>query len=95
MTECTLGGNTPKEDFKDVRVEDKGTLVINRCTLGDTTFENKNMVEGVGSLLGEGSVSMVMSILALAASAASIGVSIALYKKKTLPVADNAEEDDE
>ena len=37
----------------------------------------------VASILGEGSLSMIVAILALASSIVSIGISVALYKKKT------------
>ena len=44
----------------------------------------------VGSMLGEGSLTMVISLLALVSSIASIGISFALYKKKTVSVAANS-----
>ena len=39
----------------------------------------------VGSIFGEGSLTMVISLLALVASIASVGVCVSLHKKMTVP----------
>ena len=94
MTECVLNNNTPVKELKNVIVDEKGTLVMNDCTLGNTTFEDKNMVAGVGSIFSEGSLPMVVSITALLASVAGIGVSVSLNKKKADPEKATSEDDE-
>ena len=106
MTECIIGNNTPNTNISEILVATKGTLVMTDCKLGDSTFKNKEYIVFVNgfngralsaSLFGEGSLTMIISILALVASIASIGISFSLYKKKAVPVAANsdAKSDDE
>ena len=71
------------------------------CDLGDTTFRGKeymvfeDLSNGyTGSLFGEGSMTMVISLLALVSSIASIGVSVMLYKKKADHGATNSESEE-
>ena len=85
MIECAIGNNAPAGDVAEVQVEAKGTLVITDCDLGDTTFENKNMVSGVGSMIGEGSISMILSLLAIFVAGVAFIVVISRGKKKGLP----------
>ena len=87
MTECTLNNNTPADSAADIKVETKGTLVVTDCDLGDTTFENKNMVTGVGSMIGEGNISMILSLLAIFVAGAAFTVVISKGKKKGSPCA--------
>ena len=69
---------------------------MKNCTLGDTTFENKNMVDGVGSIFGEGSLSMIFAILALISSGVAIFLVVYYNKKNVVPVAaNNAKETEE
>ena len=93
MTECTLNNNTPVDNATDIKVETKGTLVMTDCDLGDTTFENKNMVtfsnKAVGSVFGEGSLTTVVALLALIASAVSIFLTVYYNKKKAVSVTAN------
>jgi hypothetical protein len=89
LTECVLGNNSPVKYDVDIIVDTEGTLVLNNCELGDTTFDDKSMVAGVGSIFGAGSLTMIIAIIALVASVASIGISFALNKKKAVPVAAN------
>ena len=99
LTECTLDKNTSVEYNEDIRVAAKDTLVINNCTLGDTSFKDKSLVTftgtAVGSIFGEGSLTMILVIVSLVASAVSICLTIALYKKKAVPVVANGAEDTE
>ena len=76
---------------EDIMVDEEGTLVLNNCQLGDTTFEDKTMVAGVGSVFGDGSLSMIVAILALVASGVSI-LLIVDVKKKLVSVAANKTE---
>ena len=72
--------------------------MLKDCELGNTTFNDKNMVMGVGvgSIFGEGSLTMVVALLALMASCVAIGL-IADMKKKLVPATANnaAEAEDE
>ena len=64
------------------------------CDFGEATFNDRSCaafvdsnMNQVGSVLGEGSPAMVVSLLALMVSVASISISISLYKKKlSLPL---------
>ena len=83
MTECTLGNNEPVKEEYDVTVDTKGTLIFKDCELGDTIFDDKRLIEGVGSMIGEGSLPVITSLAALFASIAAIGVSATAKKKKS------------
>ena len=87
LTECVLGNNSPVKYDEDIIVDTKGTLVVTDCDLGDTTFENKNMVTGVGSMIGEGNISMILSLLAIFVAGAAFVVVISKGKKKGSPCA--------
>ena len=100
LTECVLGNNSPVKYEEDIRVDTKGTLVLNDCELGDTTFKDKTMVsfsnKAVGSMIGGGSLTMIVAFIALAASVASVVVNVSMNKKKAAPaVANDAEETEE
>ena len=84
LTECTLGNNSPVKEEYDVIVDTKGTLVLTDCDLGDTVFEDKNMVSGVGSIFGEGSFTMIVALLALIASCSAIFLVVYYNKKKAV-----------
>ena len=95
MINCTLNNNeyTGKkhsEESVDIKVVKKNILTIDGGDLGDTTFNDKSMVAGVGvgSIFGEGSLTMAISLLALVASIGSICICFVLYnfyKKKVVP----------
>ena len=93
LTECTLGNNSPVKKLKNIIVDTKGTLIMNNCELGDTTFEDKSMVtfsdKAVGSIFGEGSLTMIVALLALIASGVSIFLTVYYNKKKAVPAAAN------
>ena len=99
MNECTLNKNASIDNAPDIQVETKGTLAMNNCEIGDTNFEDKGKVEGVGSLFGEGSLTNILVIISLIASGVSIFLTVYYNKKKTVPVAANGvaetETDDE
>lgn len=91
LTACVLGNNSPVKYDVDIIVDKKGTLELNDCELGDTTFEDKSMVAGIGSIFGEGSLTMifaVVAILSLVASAVSIFLIVDM-KKKAVPATAN------
>ena len=100
MINCTLNNNeyTGKkhsEESVDIKVVKKNILEIDGGDLGDTTFNDKSMVSGIGagSIFGAGSLTMVISLLALVASIGSICICFALYnfyKKKVVPAVASA-----
>ena len=73
------------------------TLTFYDCDLGDSTFYKGNLAVfvntkapiGAGSIFSAGSLTMIVAILALAASVSSIGISFALYQKKAVPASAN------
>ena len=95
MNECTLNKNASIDNAPDIQVETKGTLAMNNCKIGDTNFEDKGKVEGVGSLFGEGSLTNILVIISLVASGVSIFLTVYYNKKKAAPVAANGATDTE
>ena len=96
MIDCTLNNNLYVGDIHayanvDIEVKNKNTLEFEGGDLGDTIFEDKSMVAGVGagSILGEGSIAMIIAILALATAIGSFVAFIVFSKKKATPVAAN------
>ena len=90
---CVFNNNVNAAE-KDATFEVRDNeLTFYDCDLGDSTFDEAedvtfvgtNAPNGVGSLFGEGSLTMIVSILALVASVAAIGVSISSNKKKSEP----------
>ena len=72
------------------------------CDFGEATFNDRSRATFIdtnspaGSIFGEGSITMIFALIALVASIASMGISIALYKKKAAPTAKaKAAEDEE
>ena len=90
---CEFNNNVSGEfaSFYDVNT----TLTFYDCDMGDSTYDDTEYLKFVengvekknitGSIFGEGSMTMIVAILALVASAASIGISIASNKKKAVP----------
>ena len=68
---------------------------MNNCAIGDTNFEDKGKVEGVGSLFGEGSLTNILVIISLIASGVAIFLVVYYNKKKAAPVAANGATDTE
>ena len=92
LTECVLGNNSPIKYDEDIIVDEEGTLVLNNCQLGDTTFEDKTMVAGVGSVFGEGSLAMILGLLALIVSGVSIFLVADTRKKLVFATANKTAE---
>ena len=82
MTECLLGSNSPVKYDVDVIVDEEGTLIMKDCSLGDTIFDDKKMVSGIGSMIGDGSLTNILVILSLAVSAAAIALTVFYNKKR-------------
>ena len=104
MSQCTLENNTPADDAAEIRVAERGTLVMTDCTFDkDTKFADKSMVmfseKAVGSIFGEGSLTNILVIISLIASGVAIFLVVYYNKKKAAPVAANGvaetETDDE
>ena len=78
-------GNQPT--FVDCNFGNSSFNDRSRATISDTSAPN-----GAGSIFGEGSLPVIIAILALVTSVASIGISFALNKKKNASAAANSEE---
>ena len=96
FTDCTFSNNTGSrwEGYYSFNLSVKNAdLTFIRCDLGDSTFNDRSRATfdgaGVGSIFGEGSLAMIISLLALVASITSTGVCISLHKKTTVPAAAN------
>ena len=99
LTKCILGNNSPIKYDEDIIIDTKGTFILKDCELGDTTFDDNDMVTysdaAVGSIFGEGSLTMIFVFIAVIDSIVSIYM-IVLYKKKkeasaTVAAVDNEE----
>ena len=96
---CAFGAGTPfREYFKfdiDLRHEESG-ITFEECTFNGSTISDKNAAtflggnvsNTAGSIFGEGSLTMIIAILALVASAISIFL-IVDVKKKSVPATAN------
>ena len=51
LTNCILGNNTPGTALEEIRVHNKGTLIMTDCTLGDTTYGNRDNVDIIQTFL--------------------------------------------
>ena len=102
LTECVLNNNTHDTKGTDIGRMTSGTLAMIDCDLGDTTFADKGDIDfgdgfnSTASIFGEGSLTTIVAITALIASAAAIVVSVS-SKKKAVPATSNnvAESEDE
>lgn len=102
---CRFNNNNPTKDaYVEASFEGNAAADIKLidCEMGDSTYKDKDEIEFInttrgralaGSLFGEGSLVMIISILALVVSVVSICLTIAFSKKKTAPAsADTAAE---
>ena len=95
FTNCTFNHNANNPTF-EIRSLDQ-SVSFTGCDLGDSVFNDRSRATFDGkhaaSIFGEGSLSMIVAIVALIAAAASIWVNVS-SKKKALAVgeAENAEE---
>jgi hypothetical protein len=106
FTRCKFSYNESMLSLKDTfyfNTSDAGLSFVD-CQLSDATFNNKSAAKFVdtdtqnsaGSIFGEGSLTMIVALLALIASAVSIFLTVYYNKKKAVPVAvDNKETEDE
>ena len=97
LTECTLGNNAPSHGLTaEIDVKKKDTLEMINCKLGDTEFKNKDMViisnQAVASILGKGSLTMILVTLSLVIFGVTIFHIVYKKKKKSSATSANAEE---
>ena len=102
FTDCSFSDNvTFLTDDRTFYLNEGCELAFNNCELGNSTFAHRDRATfdgkaGVGSIFGEGSLTMIVALLALIASAVSIFLTVYYNKKKTAPVAaDTKEAEDE
>ena len=76
------------------------SLTLEDCIVENATFNTEKYVtfknsseHAVGSIFSEGTLTMIISITALVASVAAIGVSVTLNKKKATPAQENDEDE--
>ena len=108
FTNCTFNNNRDPESKYAFHNENHsavgiiGNILFVDCDLGDSTFSTKQGFSfsdsskmAAGSIFGEGSLIMGISLLALAASIASVGVCISLHKKNVVPATANKAQETE
>ena len=99
FTNCTFDHNSYNPTFSFMSSDKNVTFTD--CNLGDSSFNDRSRAifdgaAGVGSIFGEGSLSMIVSFAALIASVAAVVVNVS-SKKKEVPTTANrtAETEDE
>jgi hypothetical protein len=100
FTECTFSENTRLKNKVTFQLYEDNKLDFNNCDLGNSTFNDRSRATfdgavGVGSIFGEGSLTMIVAILALIASGVAIFLIVYYNKKKVVPVAANGAADTE
>ncbi len=103
FTNCTFSNNGFEKDFTFDGCR-KAEFELIDCQFEGSVFEDREYIKiidteaenHVGSIFGEGSLAVIISFVALIASAAAIIVNVTERKKKTVPVtATEQSEDDE
>ena len=101
FTNCKFVGAPTNTEYKSFYLEKGCEVELNDCELGDSTFNDVSRVNIVdstrakrfGSMLGEGSLAMIVSLLALVASVTSIVITASGKKKGQKPLADTDSEE--
>ena len=105
FTNCTFNNNTFKDEsvvYCLFHVDTESDIDFLDCDFGNNTilmnYPKANLVDsdapdGAASIFGEGSLTMIIAMLALASSVAALCVSVGIYKKKTVPATANGAED--
>jgi hypothetical protein len=106
---CTFNGNVPIDESPVTNSSFyiySETFTFDNCDLGDSTFESTEYVNLVdtdaptgfskhsGSIFGEGSLAMIVAIVAIIAAGAAIRVSVSAKKALVVGNTDSAEEKD-
>ena len=93
---CTFSGNTTNTNYKTFNFDDDNKLNFENCDFGDSTFNDRSLAtfdgKTVGSIFGEGSLTMIVALLALIASCISIFLIVDMKKKLVPATANNTEE---
>ena len=97
---CTFSGNTTNKAKKTFDFHEDNKLDFIDCDFGDSTFNDRSRATfdgaaGVGSVFGEGSFSMIVSLAALIASGISIFLIVDMKKKLVPATAKNTEENED
>lgn len=110
FTDCKFSAGTPYTPYDDEDYQfvydfmfgdENANITFVDCDFGDATFDNKsaakfeNTANGVGSIFGEGSLSMIIAFVALVASIASIVVNLNNNKNLKLALAGDAKKTEE
>ena len=103
FTDCSFSGNVTPSNERTFYLNEGCVLAFNNCELGNSTFGHRNRAtfdgKAAGSIFGEGSATMIISLLALIASGVAIFLTVYYNKKKLVPIAansaENAEENEE
>jgi hypothetical protein len=99
FTNCTFSNNGFEKDFAFEGCR-KAEFELIDCQFEGSAFEKQEYIKitdsdakkGIGSLFGEGSLSMIVSFIALIASAAAIVSNVSSKKKEATETADNEAE---
>ena len=106
FSNCKFGAGSAYDDFKNdflFEVDETGITFVD-CDFGKATFNDKNAVKfvggtvsnGIGSMFGEGSLTMIVSFVALIASVAAIIVNFSSKKNNaSVPKNEAITEDEE
>lgn len=73
----------------DVHTDAGAKLVNNNVYIAGNTIKKANATARFASIFGEGSLTVIVSLLSLVASVAAICISCTVYKKKAIPAAGN------
>lgn len=95
FTKCTFGNNAPGANYTHalhLKTGGNHPSFVD-CDLGDSGFDDRSKAtftdtdakNGVGSIFGEGSLTMIVAFVALIASVASIVVNVTNHKKTNVP----------
>ena len=93
---CKFNNNTSGK-WSNFYCDEDRDITFTDCDFGDSTFTGKEFMKfsgnnATGSIFGEGSLTMIVALLALIASAVSIFLTVYYNKKKVAPIAVDAKE---
>ena len=99
VSRCKFSRGTPTEYYKDTfQFNGNSNIQFTECDFGDATalgfdLGSIALLQGktteVGSMVGNGSLSMLISLAALAVSVVCLGVTLTIYKKISVKSEDN------
>ena len=104
FTNCTINNNTNTDADYSIRGGEYSIVTFTDCDLGDSTYRSKETIKFIdtgaddgastGSIFGDGSLAVILSLIAIISSAVSICLTVVYNKKKTVPVAASVTEDE-